>query len=118
MKILHMARQEKNVAFYKHPSKAIAIGELVRVKFPGTGEWETVILTKVLNTSPHNYPCNTCAFFNFPHGCSGVWDRTGIRPEEMTSFTCVCAGKHISGKRRGSGEVLVFKRISEVLEDL
>ena len=39
MKILHMARQVENVAFYKQPSKAIAIGELVRVKLPGTGEW-------------------------------------------------------------------------------
>ena len=118
MKILHIERQEKNVAFYKHPSKAIAIGELVRVKLPGTGEWETVIPTKVLSTSVYNYPCYNCAFFNSSYGCSGIWDRPGIRPEEMTSFTCVCAGKHISGKRPGIGEVLIFKRISEVLEDL
>ena len=118
MKILHMERQEKNVAFYKHPSKAIAIGELVRVKLPGTGEWETVILTTVLNTSINNNPCHNCAFFNSSYGCSGVWDNPGMRLEEMTSCTCVCAGKHISGKRLGIGEVLVFKRISEVLEDL
>lgn len=118
MKILHMERQAEHVAFYKHPSKAIAIGELVRVKLPGTGEWETVILTKVLSTSMHNYPCNNCAFFNSSCGCSGVWDKPGVLPEAMTSFTCVCAGKHISGKRPDIGEVLVFKRISEVLEDL